>query len=337
MKRCVFLLLIFALSMSIWAEKIATLKEIVKPDSMLIGNNCLYVNEKITFHVYSFGDFKYITKFGKEGEGPEELKKNPFGGPLVYTPVNDKVYISSMAKWSIYGKHGKFIKEMRIDANDSLMPLGEKYLASTTMTQKDGLPALGACIFDKNLKKVKDLYVSDISVGPGMKFEFPFAPFFPVGYKNRVYIPFGKEGFVIRIFDDTGKHLYKIEKKHTPIKVSSAYKEETIKSFKINPNFKQFWDFLKNQISFKKFYPPIQELAVDSDRIYIFTYKLKGANTECIIMDLRGNELKRIFVPYPQSYGMDFQFPSMVYNQNFYLLVENEDEEVWELHRYSLK
>ena len=170
-----------------------------------------------------------------------------------------------------------------------------------------------------------------------MKFEFPFTPFFPLSFKNRVYIPFGKEGFVIRIFDDTGKHLYKIEKKHTPIKVSSAYKEETIKSFKINPNFKQFWDFLKNQISFKKFYPPIQELAVDSDRIYIFTYKLKGANTECIIMDLKGNELKRIFVPYPQSYGMDFQFPSMVYNQNFYLLVENEDEEVWELHRYSLK
>lgn len=329
--------LVIILSLNLPGEKIASLKEIVKPDAIMIGNNCLYVNEKVTFHVYSWGDFTYLTRFGKEGEGPEEIKKNPFGGPIIFTPINDKVYVSSLAKLSIYDKLGTFIKEMRIPPNDMLMPLGEKYLAQTTVPQPNGSLVLATCIFDKNLKKIKDLYVSDISVGQGMKFEFPWTPFFPASVNNRIYIPFGKEGFVIGVFDDHGNLLYKIEKKPTPIKVTSDYQEKTRNAFKANPNFKQFWDFLKNQITFKKYYPPIQEMAVDSNRIYVFTYTLKEGKTECIVMDLQGKEIKRVYVPYPQMYGMDFRFPSIVYQGNFYLLSENEDEEIWELHRYSLQ
>jgi hypothetical protein len=319
------------------AEKLATLKEIVKPDGMVIGNNCLYVNEKVTFHVYSFKDFKYLTSFGKEGEGPEEIKKNPFGGPIVFTPINGRVYVSSLAKFTIYDSMGKFIKEIRIPPNDSLMPLGDKYLASTTVSQKDGLPVLSACVMDKNLKKIKDLYISDITVGQGMKFEFPWTPFFPVAANNRIYIPLGKEGFVIGVFSDNGNLLYRIEKQYTPIKVSEDYKKNTMKAFKANPNFKQFWEFLKNQITFKKFYPPVQDMAVGKKRIYVFTYRQKQGKTECIVLDLKGKEIKRVYVPYPQMYAMDFRFPSIVFQQNFYLLSENEDEEVWELHRYSLK
>ena len=54
-------------------------------------------------------------------------------------------------------------------------------------------------------------------------------------------------------------------------------------------------------------------------------------------MDLKGKEIKRVFIYFPIAYAMDFKFPFGIYNHHAYNLIENEDEEVWELHRQDLK
>jgi hypothetical protein len=74
---------------------------------------------------------------------------------------------------------------------------------------------------------------------------------------------------------------------------------------------------------------------VRDDRIYVFTFKKAGEETECIILDLAGKEQKTIFVPLPENYG-GFQYPYDIRDNYFFGLVENEDEETWELHIKNL-
>ena len=72
-------------------------------------------------------------------------------------------------------------------------------------------------------------------------------------------------------------------------------------------------------------------MSVTDDRIYILTYKKQQENTECLIFDLKGKEQKRVYLPLPQVYGTEIPIFGIL-NNCFYYLVENEDEETWELH-----
>ena len=75
-------------------------------------------------------------------------------------------------------------------------------------------------------------------------------------------------------------------------------------------------------------------LLVDSDRLFVLTYNFddKG-DRECLVMDLKGKALKTIYLPINEVYGMDFTFPYNIYEGNFYILIEDIEEETWELHK----
>ena len=64
--------------------------------------------------------------------------------------------------------------------------------------------------------------------------------------------------------------------------------------------------------------------------------KKKNGKTECRILDLKGNDIKTVYVPYPELHGMDYMPEYDILNKTFYILIENEDEEVWELHTKQL-
>ncbi len=65
--------------LNLQAQKVAVFKEFGQPGSINIGNGCIYIQEKTTVFIYNLEDYKFVNKFGKEGEGPGELKINPFG------------------------------------------------------------------------------------------------------------------------------------------------------------------------------------------------------------------------------------------------------------------
>ena len=60
------------------AEKVAVFEDFGQPESIYFGNGFIYVQEKTTIFVYNPKDYQLVSKFGKEGEGPGEIKKNPF-------------------------------------------------------------------------------------------------------------------------------------------------------------------------------------------------------------------------------------------------------------------
>ncbi len=133
-----------------------------------------------------------------------------------------------------------------------------------------------------------------------------------------------------------GKILYAIKKDYQRIKIPSSYKEETLNWFKKAPNFKDFYEFVKTRISFKDYYPPIYAMFADNGTIYVLTNKLAKDQRECMVMDLKGNEKKRVYLPVPESYGMDFNSLFTIKDNYFYKLEENIDEETWDLTRIEI-
>lgn len=336
MKRNILLVFLIFICVGLAAEKVAVLDEVNKPDYISIGNGYIYIQEKTSIYIYDLKDFKFVKKFGKEGEGPREFKINPYGGPMVTYPFENKLVISSMAKVSIFTREGEFIKEYKVDPFEGYTPFGKNYVCFGTGQDKDKRTVLTLYLTDAQFKKQKILYQSDFTVGQSFEFNFPLTTFDPDIYREKIYIAAGKEGFCIDVFDKEGKKLYRIKKEHQPIKVRDDHEKKTREWFERSATWRQIYPMFKDRFSFKKYYPAIYQMHVNDDHIYVLTNKIKGINRECVVMDLKGNEKKRLFLPAPELFGMEFLPEFTFHNGSFYILLENEDEEVIELHKTKI-
>jgi hypothetical protein len=324
--------------LSLQAKKVAVFDEFGQPASINVGNGYIYVQEKTNIFVYKLENYQLVTKFGKEGEGPGELKINPYGAPMTVDPSNGKVYITSMGKLSIFSKTGEYIKEYKVNPFDSFYSFGSKYVClSTAPKDKNGQDVVLALFFaDENLKKDKVIYKSDFEIGPNFKWDFPITPFYPDVDGDKLFVIAGIHGFAIDVFDKNGEKLYTIKRDYKRIKIPSSYKDETLKWFKKAPNYRELYEFFKARISFKDYYPPIYAMYADNGKLYVLTNKSDKDQRECIVMDHKGNEKKRVYLPVPESYGMDFSFHFTIEDNYFYKLEENIDEETWELLRIEI-
>lgn len=332
------ILLLMASGLPLTAERVAVLEEVNKPEQLLLAYGSIYILEGVTIYMYDAHTYKYKGRFGKEGEGPAEIKKNPFGGPLLITPHRNKIHISSLAKYSIYSKDGQFEKEFKINAFDNFYPFGDRFVCLSTYGKEPGKLYLSVFLADKNFKKAKEpIVVSDSMVGQNFQLRFPFTSFAPTPYKDKLFVAHNPSKFAIEVYDKTGHLVRTITKEYKRKKVTAEYRDKTQNWFKKDPNWRNFYQAFRSRITFRDYYPPIFALIVDNDLIYVptFNYDSNG-DRECIIMDLMGKEVKRTFLPMKENYGMDFLFPYNIYKGIFYILKENLDDENWELHRIKL-
>jgi len=336
MRKLIVFTLILLSSICIYGKVVASFEEISKPQMMSINEDYLLITEGHSIFVYSTKDYSLIKKFGRAGEGPKEFKISRFGTPMIAYFYKNEIFVSSDSKISFFSHTGNFIKEMKIPPFTLFRPFMNQYVATGTSTNNDNQNVLVINLHNSNLKKIKELYKSDMSIGPNAFFTYPISNFSFEPYKNNLFIVRGKEGFVIEVLSKEGKTLYTIKKDFEKIKVSNEYRNKTFKSFETNPNFKQFSEFFKKRTKFKKYYPAIQDIRVTDDRIYVITFKKQKGKTRCVVLDLKGKELKKVWVPYPELHGMDYLPEYDIFNKKFYILIENEDEELWELHVINL-
>lgn len=337
MKKIMVFLTMLLLAISVNAKKIAELKEIMKPDQIEVGQDRLFVSEGTTIYIYSLKDFSLLKKFGKQGEGPREFKTNPFGPPMVIAVIDDRFWVSSDTKLSTWTLDGQFVEEIRVPPFQVFFPARDKFLASGSSQAKNGKTYLNIGLYNRDLKMIKELYLSDMEVGPNFTWDFPMTAFSYQFYKDYVYLVAGREGFVFHVFNLDGQRINTIRKEYQPIAVPPSYKDEILAWFQQSPGFKQYYDFFKQRLTFRSHFPAIQWMLVNDDRIYALTFKQKDGLTECVILNLKGKELKRVFLPLTGIRGNTFDFPVFtIVNQIFYTLIENDDDEVWELHQIGL-
>lgn len=321
--------LILALTASISAEKLAELPELGKPTLLTIDSDMLYVTEGATIHMYSAKDYKYLGKFGKQGQGPQEFTVQQFQEPMVYI-FGDKLVINSISKVSFYTKKGKFIKEIKPDIpmpmRNMIQPVGDKYVG-LSFGRKDNALTFDIGLFSKELKVEKANMVMPFNTN---RFEMPFPALLIYSVDNKI-IAGTNEGFSFNMYDKNLKKTGQITlKEYKKQKMNQTYINRIYEAFKGMMPESQYNAF-KKMMKFKEFFPPYQFFYIDSGKLYALTYLTEDDKSEFYVFDIKsGKMIKRVMLPF-QFAGI-IPAASAIKNNKLYQIIENEDEETWELH-----
>ena len=93
---------------------------------------------------------------------------------------------------------------------------------------------------------------------------------------------------------------------------------------------------MKDKIKFPRYFPGVQHFTVADKKVYVLTFRQKNGQNEFIIFDIKGKFLKKAAAPVKEK-DPEHLSPFTIKDGKFYQLVENEEEENWELHAYSFE
>ncbi len=334
-KRILIVVLVFfASSIFIQAEKVAVLKDLLKPIYLAIDHNQIYVTDGAKIHVYALKDYKKKFDFGKAGEGPTEFKLMPGQFPMVFSQEKNLV-INSVGRVSFFTREGKFIKE---------------FITRSTQFQgmyqpvKDGFVGMGfgvdrekqqVCLtidfYNHKMEKIKEIFSIPFMSRRGMEFPVVNPQFF---VRNNRIIMGGSDKLIINILNLEGEKLSSLTHKYKHLEITDSYKKKVMLLFsKLIP--KDRLAILKNLIKFKKIFPAIQQIFVDNRYVYAMTYLERGEETEFIIFDItKGTSEKKML---PVQY-IDIRVSPLAFKGGYlYQVISNEETEYWDLHRIKVK
>jgi len=325
----VFVLMSVLLSGTVKSEIIATFPDILKPTGIVIDGDYIYISEDVTIFIYSMKDFKLIKKFGKKGEGPGEF--NRFA---TITPLKDKLLINSMNKISYYTKDGEYLKEMKVKGGFSFLyqPLGDNYIGRG-VGQKDGTRYVSINLYDKNLNKTKTLLnQEDDNQFTKGSLKILNSTLSYMTYNDKLYLVNGSD-FEIKVFDKTAKEIFVIKRDYKRRKFTSEDKEDIYEVIKTNPQSKQYFEFIKKMAVFPKEWPAISGVFEKDDIIYVSTYRSENKTKyEFFFFDNNGKFIHKLFIPLKFQTALQ-PYPLSITDGKLYQLIEDEDEEIWELHK----
>jgi hypothetical protein len=343
-KWLIFLLLVMVGSLA-FAGKLGVLTDILTPEMIEVSDNEIYVVEGSTIFMYSLKDLSFIRKFGQKGEGPGELKVNP-GVSNILVTAGDSLLFMSVEKAIRFAKTGQVIKEFKLPIiTNYLCPIGKNYVGVRFKSIAQQKPNIAVVLFNQEMEEIKELYTQEMSGGQSVVDLTSDSLNISV-YKDKIFIDQSPKGFVISVLDANGSQLYQIEKEYKKIKFTEEYKEMALNRIKQDKAIRTIgWENLKNLIKIihGDYLPPIRDLAVTDEQIYVKTYQKQGDKDEFIIMDLKGNILKKAYLPAVKEPGFGNEVLGRaakfykIYQNKFYYLYENEEEEEWEVHVEPIK
>lgn len=318
-------------------EKVAVLPELKQPKNLSVDKTQLYVTENATVYIYSLKDFKLVTKFGREGQGPREFQTLPHV-PVSVDATTDKLVVGSIGKISYYSKQGEFINEKR--AKSRAMKIrrhGDGFLGWAVISDK-GISYSTVNLYDPDLNKLREVFrMKDAYQGAGNGYEVLHNVFAYHSIDNRIVLP-GENSAAINIFDNSMNKVATIQLDQEKEEVDEEFKRKITNDFKTNPETKDIYPMLKPLI-FAKYFPVISDFFVDNQDggiIYIMTRKRENGANEFYTYDLTGKFKKKIMIPILYETDMS-SYPAAVQNGILYQLVENEKTELWEFHASPIK
>ena len=322
------------------AERIGILTELSRPNQLEITDGVISVIDGAKLFVYDKTSMKLIRSFGKEGQGPGEFNLHPEQG-LMYEYLTDSVFINSynkLASFSLTGQlqYEKVVPFWILQA----IPLNGNYIISKYTANKDRDRVVIVSLYDQDLKEKKVFYES---VRPNplkeRKVNLPPEHVFLCSHKGAIYLcDLSAPNIKILKFNNRGELKKTIEMDVPKLEVDEAFMKEAtdwllrlphLRSAKLDP---------KNMVKFPKFFPPVKNILLDGDLIYLHTFKKKDGLVQCLVLDFDGNLVKELYLP---SGNRDIiqVIPKAIFDIHrnvYYYLWENEDTEEWELHTLNL-
>lgn len=336
--NCFTLIMFLLFGSFMLAEKIAELPRVERPFSLVTDGKLLYIVEgsSAVIHIYKMpanrkaGSIEHIKDFGSQGQGPGEFT-NLFPPNLTVRP--EELVIISVGKVSRFSRDGVYKGEKKFTMfipKNKMEPVGKNYiglkLVGASGRREDRFISID--VFDADLKKIKTIGKTNFG-NRSKKIIRPRPCIKARPYENKIFLADTNKGLCFDVFDSDGTKLYRVEKKYEKKAVSSRFKEETIAEAK--KELKDLWEKYKKRYEFREYFPAMENFQVIDNHIYIKTYHRAHDRgmVEYIVMDLHGNNPRSVSLPYVDT-------PSTIKNNRFYYLLENEAEEMWELHSVKI-
>lgn len=86
---------------------------------------------------------------------------------------------------------------------------------------------------------------------------------------------------------------------------------------------------------FPDYFPAVKRILIRDQLLYVLTFKKQDNRYEFFIFDLEGKLLKKSFVPLKDRRFM-IPYPFEIHKNKLYQMVENDETEVIELHRFDI-
>lgn len=338
----VILFLLFSLGFSgklLMAKKVATLDGILAPYDIKIDEERIYITQQEEIYIYSLKDYRLIKKFGKKGEGPGEFKLSDDN--TVFLLLEPKrLLINSVGRISYFSKSGEYLNERINNAGLWLQPLGKNFVGIQRQYDSEGQRYRVVCVFNEKLEKIKEAYKEVDGIQPRIKrieaVTWPSGIF--NAYDNKIFV--ADKYKTMHVYDQKGQPLYKIKFDfYEQIKVTSGIKQKYIRYFKEDdPYWRLRWERLKDWFVYPEYMPVVNGFLVSDQKIYVITHKTRGDKYEFLILDIKGKLLDTVFLPLNSDVNGVYNIsPVFIKNSKLFQLVENEDEEEWELHATPIR
>ncbi len=340
-KRTIIILLYLFLAFTILVsgktiEKV-NLTDIMKPENIAVDDNQLYISEGGSVFIFSLSDYKLVKKFGSKGSGPQEFQL-PGQMKLIVDARTDKIIINSLNKISFFSKQGEFINEIRSQSFAYLVrPLGDSLVGLGSAADSKAYYTV-INLYDSKFAKTKELFrvVNDV-VSPTRKgYKLVNQTIFFDTHKDKLFFT-GNSDSAIDIYDQSIKKIGSIQVNVKKKKVSQEFKDMLLNFIKTNPETKDRFEQMK-PITFADYFPTILNLYVEDDVVYIITSNIdfKKGTMEVLTYDWKGKLKKKFNVLLKQEAPLR-TYPMAIHKGKIYQVVENAEEETWQLEVSELK
>ena len=329
----IFLLIVqFSESTAFSSEKYL-LTELIEPSSISIDDKYIYIPEQTSIYIYNLKDFTLKKKIGKQGEGPEEFMLSVVNGyeELILDVLTPSLLVNSMGKISIFSKEKfLFVREIKNRTRSrDFRTLGQGF-AGQGMVVENGIQYRSVNVYNSELEKKKEVYrvKHHFQINEGLKVFYSTTKF--ITWDNKLFVAWEPD-FVIRVYDKNGKELYLIELDYDRQVIGTQFKEKTIHYLKTSKKYRRLFEMLNIKVHFPKKFPAIENILIDHEKLYVTTFKIINKKTECYILNIKGKQLRKVFLPIKRSDETEefLPYPYTIYNGKLYQLI-NRDEQ-WHL------
>ncbi|MFC2140949.1 hypothetical protein ACFLQP_01450 [Acidobacteriota bacterium] len=304
------------------SSKIIPLKELENPYYLIANKDLLLIQENHKVRMYAMKDFKLVKNIGRKGEGPGEFRGSPY--PQI---LSDSIMISSAYKVSFFDFSGNLIKEKKTRIIYPVKKINSKYVSASVKRGNDDF-YLSYNLYDADFKKEKVLYKGKWSIHKNRKRDLFEIYFFDV-HDNKIIFAH-REGFQIEVLDEKGNNLHTIKMAPPKIPFTDKDMKQIFEDMEINFKNKGYVQSMKKRGIKPEYYPDIRTCRAADGKIYVVTYLKENERSECLIFTLKGQQLKRTFIPLRDTSPINMS-PFTIYNNHLYQLIENFDEEQWQL------